>query len=145
MIPYSKQEIDDSDIEAVINVLKSPLITQGNVSKQFEEMLATRVNAQHCSVLSNATAALHVSCLALGVGKGDTVWTVPNSFVASANCAIYAGANIDFVDIDADTRNICIRALEAKLASASGKERYQKSLYPYIFLACRVRWNRSLN
>lgn len=106
MIPYGKQEITESDINAVIDALKSPLITQGPKAQEFEEKIASKVGAQFGVSFNSATSALHCAALALGLGKGDFLWTTPNSFVASANCGIYCGAKVDFVDIDAQTYNL---------------------------------------
>lgn len=118
-VPYSRQSIVDDDIEAVVSVLRSDFLTQGPAVPAFERTFADLHQAKHAIAVCNATAALHIACLALEVGPGDLVWTVPNSFVASANCARYCGAAIDFVDIDPESRNISVAALEAKLASAS--------------------------
>ncbi|WP_300706245.1 MULTISPECIES: UDP-4-amino-4,6-dideoxy-N-acetyl-beta-L-altrosamine transaminase [Helicobacter] len=115
MIPYGKQEITESDINAVIDALKSPLITQGPKAQEFEEKIASKVGAQFGVSFNSATSALHCAALALGLGKGDFLWTTPNSFVASANCGIYCGAKVDFVDIDAQTYNLDTKALEKKL------------------------------
>src|SRR5690554_1963347 len=117
MIPYGRQEIDAEDIQAVVEVLKSPLITQGPKVEAFEQALASYCRAQYAVAVSSATAALHLACLALDVGAGDLVWTVPNTFVASANAARYCGAAVDFVDIDATTGNLCVQALAEKIAA----------------------------
>ena len=103
MIPYGRQDIDQKDIEAVISALKSDWLTQGPSIPKFEKALADYCGVKHAVAVNSATSALHIACLALGVELGDTVWTSPNSFVASANCAIYCGANVDFVDISLDT------------------------------------------
>ena len=123
MIPYGKQEITQEDIDAVIGVLKSDFLTQGPKVPQFEEKLAAYCEAEYACAVNSATSALHIACLALGVGDGDEVWTTPISFVASANCAIYCGANVSFVDINAETNNMCPQSLEVKLIerSAAGK------------------------
>lgn len=113
--PYSKQTITNEDVQKVSKVLKSKLITQGPVVKKFEKSIANFVGAKYASATNSATSALHVSCLALDLKKGDYVWTVPNSFVASANCAVYCGAKVDFVDIDENDLNIDIEKLESKL------------------------------
>lgn len=118
MIPYGRQEITQTDIDAVLDVLKSDLITQGPVIKMFEAEMADKVRAKHAVAMNSATSALHLACLALGLGPGDTLWTSPNSFVASANCGVYCGANVDFVDIDPVTLNMCPVELEQKLKSA---------------------------
>lgn len=114
-IPYGKQDISQTDIAAVVAVLESDYITQGPVIEQFETQVASYCKVAHGVALNSATSALHVACLALDIGPGDVVWTSPNTFVASANCAIYCGAQPDFVDIDPRTYNLCIGALEEKL------------------------------
>lgn len=118
VIPYSTQDITDADVAAVVAVLRSDFLTQGPAVVAFEAAFAARHQVAHAIAVSNATAALHLSCLALGVGPGSRVWTSPNSFLASANCALYCGATIDFVDIDPDTRNISTERLAEKLAAA---------------------------
>jgi UDP-4-amino-4,6-dideoxy-N-acetyl-beta-L-altrosamine transaminase len=115
MIPYGRQSISDADIEAVIRVLRSDFLTQGPEVPQFEQAMKARVGAAHAVALNSATSALHVACIALDVGPGDTLWTVPNTFVASANCARYCGADVDFVDIDPHTWNISVERLREKL------------------------------
>lgn len=117
-IPYARQSISDQDIAAVSEVLRSDFLTQGPAIPAFETALATYCGAKHAVAVNSATSALHVACLALGVSPGDIVWTSPISFVASANCALYCGATVDFVDIDSETFNISIEALAAKLAAA---------------------------
>ena len=133
MIPYGRQSIDESDIEAVVEVLRSDWLTQGPAGPAFEQSVASYCGARHAVAVSNATAALHLACLALGVGPGDLVWTSPISFVASANCARYCGADVDFVDIDPGTANICTTALEEKLHAASAARRIPKVLIPVDF------------
>jgi len=118
VIPYGKQDISQQDVDAVIDVLKSDFLTQGPQVPAFEQELATYCGAKHAVAVNSATSALHIACMALGVGPGDTVWTSPISFVASANCARYCGAAVDFVDIDLATYNLCPRQLEAKLKHA---------------------------
>lgn len=118
MLHYGKHEITSKDIECVIEALGSDLITQGPLVPKFEEKISHYVGAPYCAVTSNATASLHISCLALGLKPGDLLWTSPISFVASANCGLYCGADIDFVDIDDETWNISIDALKAKLQNA---------------------------
>ncbi len=127
-IPYAKQQISDSDIEAVINVLKSDWLTQGPLVQQFETCLSERFRSRYCLALTNATSALHISCLALGVKSGDIVWTSPITFVASANCALYCGAKVDFVDIDLSTFNISPALLEEKLIKAKLEGKLPKIL-----------------
>lgn len=117
-IPYGRQNINQADIQAVIDVLNSDLITQGPAIERFEKSVADYCGARYAVAVSNATAALHIACLALGLGPGDVLWTAPNTFVASANCALYCGAAVDFVDVDAATYILSISALEAKLAAA---------------------------
>jgi UDP-4-amino-4,6-dideoxy-N-acetyl-beta-L-altrosamine transaminase len=117
-IPYARQSISDQDIAAVTEVLRSDFLTQGPAIPNFETALATYCGAKHAVAVNSATSALHIACLALGVGPGDIVWTNPISFVASANCALYCGAKVDFVDIDPDTFNISVAALTAKLEQA---------------------------
>jgi UDP-4-amino-4,6-dideoxy-N-acetyl-beta-L-altrosamine transaminase len=118
MIPYGKQDIDQSDIDSVIEVLKSDFLTQGPQVPAFEQTVAAHVAAKHALAVNSATSALHIACLALGLGQGDWLWTTPITFVASANCGLYCGAKVDFVDIDPATYNLCPKALEAKLIQA---------------------------
>jgi UDP-4-amino-4,6-dideoxy-N-acetyl-beta-L-altrosamine transaminase len=118
MIPYGRQNITQDDIQAVEDVLKSPFLTQGPAVPAFEKKLCDYTGAKYASAMNSATSALHIACLALGVNKGDVVWTSPNSFVASSNCVLYCGASVDFVDIDSKTYNMCAIALEEKLKSA---------------------------
>ena len=114
-IPYGRQDISEADIEAVVEVLRSDFLTQGPTIPNFEEAISRKVGAQHGIAVNSATSALHVACLALGLGPGDWLWTIPNTFVASANCARYCGAQVDFVDIDANTWNLSVAALKTKL------------------------------
>ncbi len=116
MIPYGKQDINQHDINAVIEVLKSKYLTQGTVVPEFEKEICHYAGAKYGVAVNSATSALHIACLALGVGKGDMVWTSPISFVASANCALYCGADIDFIDIDEHTFNISASKIEEKLS-----------------------------
>ncbi len=145
-IPYSCQNISEQDIEAVNAVLRSEYLTQGPVVPAFEEAFAHAHQVQHAVAVSNATAALHLACLALDVGPGDLVWTSPNSFLASANCALYCGASIDFVDIDAKTRNMSLDALRGKLESAKRANRLPQLLIPVDFsgLPCDLQEMRIL-
>ncbi len=115
MIPYGKQEILEEDIHAVIEALKSPFITQGPKGQEFEQKIAQKVNAKFGISFNSATSALHCAALALGLKEGDWLWTTPNSFVASANCGIYCGAKVDFVDIDPQTYNMDAKKLAKKL------------------------------
>lgn len=123
MIPYSTQHITEADLAAVREALTSDWLTQGPTVPRFEAAFAQRHQVEHAIAVSSATAALHLGCMALGVKPGSRVWTSPNSFVASANCALYCGATVDFVDIDPVTRNMSLAALERKLASAAPGER----------------------
>ena len=118
-IPYSCQNIDESDIAAVTAVLRSEYLTQGPAVISFESRFAQRHEVAHAVAVVNATAGLHIACLALGVAPGSRVWTSPNSFLASANCALYCGAGIDFVDIDPRSRNMSVQALSRKLELAA--------------------------
>lgn len=115
MIPYGKQNITEEDIRAVEEVLRSDFLTQGPVVPLFEKAIENYCNVTHAIAVNSATSALHLSCLALGLTNGDWLWTTPNSFVASANCGLYCGAHVDFVDIDPDTYNLCPDKLEEKL------------------------------
>ena len=121
MIPYGKQDIDQADIDRVVQVLKSDFITQGPLVPEFEQSICSLVQANFAIAMNSATSALHVACMALGVKQNDLVWTTPISFVASANCALYCGAEIDFVDVDPLTGNITPDALAAKLARSQKK------------------------
>jgi UDP-4-amino-4,6-dideoxy-N-acetyl-beta-L-altrosamine transaminase len=118
MIPYGRQDINQTDIDAVVAVLRSDFLTQGPVVPAFEKAIADYCGAQHAVAVNSATSALHIACLALGIGKGDSVWTTPITFVASANCALYCGATVDFVDIDPRTYNLSVERLAEKLALA---------------------------
>ncbi len=145
-IPYSCQDIDDHDIAAVTAVLRSEFLTQGPGVPVFEQAFAERHGVAHAVAVSNATAGLHLGCLALGVGPGSRVWTSPNSFLASANCALYCGAAVDFVDIDPATRNMSVPALTEKLVHASRNGRLPDVLIPVDFagLPCDLREMRAL-
>jgi len=118
MIPYGRQDITQADIDAVVGVLQSNFLTQGPMVPRFEQTVAQHVGASHALAVNSATSALHIACLALGLGQGDWLWTSPVTFVASANCGLYCGAQVDFVDIDPRTYNLCPKALELKLAQA---------------------------
>lgn len=126
MIPYGRQDIQQADIDAVIAVLKSDFLTQGPMVPRFEQAVANKVRARHALAVNSATSALHIACLALGLERGDWLWTTPITFVASANCGLYCGAQVDFVDIDPHTYNLCPKALEAKLEQAERAERLPK-------------------
>jgi UDP-4-amino-4,6-dideoxy-N-acetyl-beta-L-altrosamine transaminase len=129
MIPYGKHLVDEQDIDAVVDVLRHQFLTQGAIVPKFEQALCDYTGCQYATAVNSATSGLHVACLAAGVGQDDIVWTVPNSFVASANCALYCGANIDFVDIDVATRNINVDALTNKFALAA-----QSNLLPKVLI-----------
>lgn len=133
MIPYATQSINDDDLRAVREVLTSGWLTQGPVGPRFEQAFAERHGVAHAVGVCNATAGLHIACLALGAGPGKTVWTSPNSFVASANCALYCGADVDFVDINPVTRNMSVPALTAKLEQAEREGRLPAIVIPVHF------------
>jgi len=126
MIPYGKQDINQADIDAVLEVLKSDFLTQGPMVPRFEQSVAQHVGANHALAVNSATSALHIACLALGLGEGDWLWTTPVTFVASANCGLYCGARVDFVDIDPKTYNLCPVALKKKLEQAKQEDRLPK-------------------
>ncbi len=128
MIPYGRQDITQADIDAVVEVMQSDFLTQGPKVPLFEQAVASKVGAKHALAMNSATSALHVACMALGLGKGDWLWTTPVTFVASANCGLYCGAEIDFVDIDPRTYNLCPKALEAKLIVAERDGKLPKVL-----------------
>jgi len=130
MIPYGKQDINQQDIDAVINVLKSDFLTQGPQVPAFEEAIAHKSNAKHAVAVNSATSALHIANLALGVGIGDLVWTSPVTFVATANSALYCGASVDFVDIDLCSGNMSVIALEKKLIVARSNNTLPKVVIP---------------
>ncbi|RXE55082.1 spore coat protein [Methanoculleus taiwanensis] len=133
MIPYGKQDITEVDIDAVVEVLRSDFITQGPAVPRFEQAVAARVQAKHAVAVNSATSALHIACLALGLGREDRLWTVPNTFVASANCGRYCGADVDFVDIDPLTWNMSLPRLREKLRQARRDGRLPKVLVPVHF------------
>lgn len=126
MIPYGRHDISEHDIQAVVDVLRSDFLTQGPVVPRFEEVVSRHVGARHAVAVNSATSALHLACLALGLGPGDWLWTSPVTFVASANCALYCGAQVDFVDINPRTYNLCPVALEHKLVQAQRNNRLPK-------------------
>lgn len=130
MIPYGRQDISQADIDAVVAVLRSDFLTQGPVVPAFEAAVGSYCGAQHAVAVNSATSALHIACLALGVGKGDIVWTTPTTFVASANCALYCGATVDFVDIDPLTYNLSVERLAEKLALAEKADTLPKVVIP---------------
>jgi len=129
-LPYGRQTITEADIAAVVDVLRSPYLTQGPAVPAFEQALAQRVGARHGVAVNSATSALHIACLALGLAPGDRLWTSPITFVASANCGRYCGAEVDFVDIDPATALISVDALERKLQQADREGRLPKVLVP---------------
>lgn len=133
MIPYGRQDISDADVEAVVDVLRSEFLTQGPAVPRFEQAIAGHVGALHAVAVNSATSALHIACLALGLGQGDLLWTVPNTFIASANCARYCGADVDFVDIDARSRNMSVSALADKLRGAAAIGKLPKIVVPVHF------------
>jgi UDP-4-amino-4,6-dideoxy-N-acetyl-beta-L-altrosamine transaminase len=133
VIPYGRQDIDQADLQAVLDVLQSDWLTQGPAITRFEELVAGYCGASHALAVSNATAALHLACRALGLGAGDRLWTSPNTFVASANCGLYCGAEVDFVDIDPRTYNMSVSALEAKLEQAEKTGQLPKVVVPVHF------------
>lgn len=128
MIPYGKQDISQADIDAVLEVLQSDFLTQGPKVPEFETKVANHVGARHALAVNSATSALHIACLALGLGEGDWLWTTPITFVASANCGLYCGAKVDFVDIDPHTYNLCPKKLADKLEQAKRENRLPKVL-----------------
>lgn len=130
LIPYGRQDITEADIAAVVEVLRSNFITQGPVVPRFEQAVAQGCGAKHAVAVNSATSALHVACLALDLGPGDWLWTSPITFVASANCGLYCGAKVDFVDIDPRTFNICPARLEEKLVAARREGRLPKVVVP---------------
>ncbi len=133
MIPYGKQDISSADIEAVVQVLQSDYLTQGEQVPRFEKVVASYCGAQYAVAVNSATSALHIACLALGLGKGGRLWTSPNTFVASANCALFCGATVDFVDIDSRTYNMCVVALEEKLFAAKQTNTLPNIVMPVHF------------
>jgi len=147
MIPYGRQHISDDDVEAVIAALRSDWLTQGPGVPRFEDAVKAKVEAGYAVAVNSATSALHIACLALGVGSGDVVWTSPNTFVASANCARYCGAHVDFVDIDPCTYNVSTDALRRKLELAERNGRLPKVVIPVHFSgqSCDMRSIRELS
>ncbi len=133
MIPYGRQDINQQDIDAVVEVLKSDYLTQGPKVPAFEQSVKEVCNAKYALAVNSATSALHIACLALDLGEGDWLWTTPNTFVASANCGLYCGAQIDFVDIDPKTYNLCAKELEKKLVIAEEAGKLPKIVVPVHF------------
>ncbi len=140
MIPYGRQYIDQADIDAVTAVLTSDFLTQGPAVPAFEQAVAKLVGAKHGVAMNSATSALHVACLALGLGEGDTLWTTPNTFVASANCALYRGASVDFVDIDPNSLNLSIDALAGKLLKSEKTGKLPKIVVAVDFAGRPCDW-----
>ncbi|CAH1535298.1 Bacillosamine/legionaminic acid biosynthesis aminotransferase PglE [Vibrio owensii] len=130
MIPYGKQEITPEDIDSVVEVLNSDFLTQGPKVPEFEQALINHTGADYALAVNSATSALHITCLALGLSEGDWLWTSPITFVASANCGLYCGAQIDFVDIDSSTYNMCPKRLEEKLVKAKAEGKLPKVVVP---------------
>jgi len=133
MIPYGRQSLDQADIDAVVAVLQSDWLTQGPTIERFEQAMAERCQADFAVAVCNATAALHIACLAAGLAAGDRLWTTPNTFLASANCGRYCGAEVDFVDIDPLTWNLDTFALESKLEAAERDGTLPKVLVAVAF------------
>jgi dTDP-4-amino-4,6-dideoxygalactose transaminase len=133
VIPYGKQDINSADIDAVVDVLKSDYLTQGPQVPLFEQSISAYCGSNYSVAVNSATSALHISCLALGLGKDDWLWTSPNSFVASANCGLYCGAKVDFIDIDPLTYNLSVEELEKKLIKAKNEGKLPKILIPVHF------------
>jgi len=147
VIPYGKQDISKNDIDAVINVLESDFLTQGPQVPLFEKVISNYCGAKHGVAVNSATSALHIACLALGLKSGDWFWTSPNSFVASANCGLFCGAKVDFVDIDQRTYNLSVVELEKKLIQAKKDNRLPKIVIPVHFAgqSCNMKKIYSLS
>ena len=146
MIPYGKQDITQADIDSVVEVLKSDFITQGPAIARFEGAITDYCGAEYGVAVNSATSALHIACLALGLGEGDWLWTSPNTFVASANCGLYCGAQVDFVDIDPRTYNMSVELLSEKLRKAESEGRLPKVVVPVHFAgqSCEMKAIRVL-
>ena len=147
MIPYGRQHITEADIEAVVKALRSDFLTQGPVVPVFESAITDYCGAKHAIAVNSGTSALHIACLALGLGPGDWLWTSPNTFVASANCALYCGAKVDFVDIDPKTYNMCVDDLAVRLEKAKQRDRLPKIVIPVHFAgqSCEMQKIRALS
>jgi len=146
-IPYGRQDVNQDDIDAVTQILKSDYLTQGPIVPKFEASVASHVGAEFAVAVNSATSALHIACLALNVKPGDYVWTSPITFVASANCALYCGAIIDFVDIDPISYNMSVKALTKKLEIAKKNNMLPKVVIP-VHLAgqsCEILEIRNLS
>lgn len=133
MIPYGRQSINEADIQAVVDVLKSDWLTQGPAVERFEAEVSGYCGTAHAVAVNSATSALHIACMAVGLGPGDILWTSPNTFVASANCGLYCGATVDFVDIDPYTYNMSTDRLAEKLERAAREGRLPKVVVPVHF------------
>jgi len=146
LIPYGRQDISEADIQAVVNVLRSDWLTQGPAVPRFEQTVAHYCGVEHALAMNSATSALHVACLALNLGQRDWLWTSPNTFVASANCGLYCGSQVDFVDIDPRTYNMSVSALEAKLIEAEQQGNLPKIVIPVHFTgqSCEMKSIRAL-
>jgi UDP-4-amino-4,6-dideoxy-N-acetyl-beta-L-altrosamine transaminase len=140
-LPYGRQCVDEADIAAVTAVLRSDWLTQGPLIERFEKRVAEYCGVKHAVAVANGTAALHIAVAALGLKEGDSLWTSPNTFVASANCARYCGANVDFIDIDPATYNLSNQKLEEKLAAASVANNLPKAVVAVHFAgqSCEMR------
>ena len=147
MIPYGRQHIEPADVDAVVGVLHSDFLTQGPAVPAFEQAVAAYTGAAHAVAVNSATSALHIACMALGLGPGDMLWTSPNTFLASANCARYCGAGVDFADIDPKTYNLSPRALAAKLERARREGKLPKVVVAVHFAgeSCDMREIRALS
>ncbi|MDH0737959.1 UDP-4-amino-4,6-dideoxy-N-acetyl-beta-L-altrosamine transaminase [Achromobacter spanius] len=147
MIPYGRQDISEEDISSVVSVLRSDYLTQGPMVPRFESEVSKHIGVAHAFAMNSATSALHVACLALGLGPGDRLWTSPVTFVASSNCALYCGAEVDFVDIDKATYNMSVDALEKKLIDAESKGILPKIVVPVHLCGqpCDMRAIRALS
>ena len=132
-IPYGRQDISEEDVRAVVDVLRSDWLTQGPAVERFERAVASYCGAAYAVAVNSATSALHIACLAAGLGVGDTLWTSPNTFVASANCGLYCGASVDFVDIDPHTYNMSVAELERKLEKAGRSGPLPRVVVPVHF------------
>lgn len=141
MIYYGRQDINQDDIEAVRAVLTSDFLTQGPAIERLEKTVASYCGAKYAVAVCNATAALHIACRAAGLKQGDVLWTAPNTFVASANCGLYCGSDVDFVDIDAQTYNMSTQELEKNLHL---RRKNRRCLFLCIFRGSHVIWNRSI-
>jgi UDP-4-amino-4,6-dideoxy-N-acetyl-beta-L-altrosamine transaminase len=147
MVPYGKQDINQADIDSVVNILKSDFLTQGPQVPLFEKTVSNYCGAEYGVAVNSATSALHIACLALDLGKGDWLWTSPNSFVASANCGLYCGAKVDFIDIDPETYNLSAKELEKKLIQAKQENKLPKIVIPVHFAgqSCDMKKIHSLS